>query len=102
MSEDELPPNMRPAPLECAKGIHELVPGSMLGKRLDRIIVLCFTCKKPLYVLYPNDLDKPALPLGDFKAPTHCDQPCPLCQGVFARYNDTLKCAQYLTNLGVV
>lgn len=96
---------------------HELAAGSMLhskGKE-DRTILVCFSCKKPLWIIWPLTIlspfsteQKPATPIGhkwSLEERTKRDAPsfeCPLCHGNFAKLNEKLNTAQYLTDKGLI
>jgi hypothetical protein len=103
---------------KVSKG-HELASGGMLHSENtpDRTILVCWTCKKPLWIIWPLEVlskfstfQKPATPIGhkwnleertnkNKKGP---DFTCPLCGGNFAKFNEKFNTAQYMTDKGII
>lgn len=104
-----LPRSQRPAPLETPKPVGGLAAGDMLGKNPNETIVMCITCRKPLFVLYQieekskfSTEQKPATPLGDWDAPKTPKDKCPVCRGAWTKLNKKATAFIYLTNKGIV
>jgi hypothetical protein len=108
---------LSPKGAQTAKGFG-LAAGGMLHSKggESRTIIACFTCKKPLWIIWPlivlskfSTFQKPATPIGhkwsledrtkNRKVP---DFTCPLCKGNFAKFNAKQNSAQYLTDKGIM